>query len=236
MLLQVAELEAGYGRKRVIHDVTLEVGEGEIVAVLGHNGAAKSTLLNAIFGIVAPTRGRVMFRGRDITGQKPSNNLREGIGYAPQGAEVFKTLSVTDNLMLGGFCLKDQKQVAESVQRVQALFPALHARRQVRAGALSGGERRMLSLGMLLVASPSLVMLDEPSGGLSPLMVESMYAAIREVAAKLNASVLLIEQDTKHALSVASKVYVLANGRVTFKGVPGELEDGAALSQLLLGY
>jgi branched-chain amino acid transport system ATP-binding protein len=144
MLLQVANLTAGYGRKRVIHDVSLDVAEGEIVAVLGHNGAGKSTLLNAIFGTVRPATGRVLFRGKDVTGHKPSNNLREGIGYAPQGAEVFKTLSVSDNLMLGGFSIPDQNKMAENVKRVQELFPVLHARRNVRAGALSGGERQML--------------------------------------------------------------------------------------------
>jgi branched-chain amino acid transport system ATP-binding protein len=235
MLLEVRGLQAGYGRKSVIHDVSLAVGEREIVAVLGHNGAGKSTLMSAIFGILAPTKGRVMFRGADVTGGRPSVKLQAGIGYAPQGAEVFKALTVTENLMMGGFALADQSRIEEKIDRVQALFPALHARRNAKAGSLSGGERQMLSLGMLLVASPKLLILDEPSGGLSPLMLETMYSGIENIARQLDASVLLVEQDTKHALAIAGRAYVMAAGRITFAGSAHELETSDRLAELLVG-
>lgn len=236
MLLSVTDLVAGYGAKSVIQGVSLEVGEREVVGIIGHNGAGKSTLLNAIFGVLRPIAGRVSFAGADITGRKPSLNVSAGIGYAPQGAEVFKSLSVAENLMLGGFAINDRQRVADGVERVEALFPILRERRHQRAGALSGGERQMLAMGMLLVAQPKLVILDEPSGGLSPLMVYRMYAAIREIATKLGASVLLVEQDLGNLLNVADRVYALANGRRTFAGSPDELRSNEAMSRVMLGY
>jgi branched-chain amino acid transport system ATP-binding protein len=236
MLLEVSDLEAGYGDKRVINGVSLSVGEREVVALLGHNGAGKTTLMNAIFGVIRPTKGSIRFRDKEIAGQKPSANVRDGIGYSPQGAEVFRTLTVTDNLLLGGFAVADQAQVAHSISRIQDLFPPLYERRNFRAGALSGGERQMLSLGALLVSSPRLVILDEPSGGLSPIMVGKMYDAIRGVAEKLDASVLLVEQDANHALEIAQRAYVLANGRITFEGSAQALAGSADLGRLLVGF
>lgn len=236
MVLKVSDLEAGYGRKRIIHGVSLGVGEREIVAVLGHNGAGKTTLLNAIFGVIRPTKGSIMLADKEITGQKPSANVRDGIGYSPQGGEVFRSLTVMENLLLGGFAVKDQRLVEERIASVQELFPPLYERRSFRAGALSGGERQMLAMGALLISSPRLVMLDEPSGGLSPMMVGKMYAAIREIAEKLHASVLLVEQDANHALEIADRAYVLANGRITFEGSARELGTSDRLGRLLIGF
>jgi len=236
MLLQVTDLQAGYGKKQVIHGVSLEVREREIVAVLGHNGAGKSSLMNAIFGVIRPTGGRVLFQGKDITGQQPSANVQEGLGYSPQGAEVFRSMTVTENLMLGGFPVKDQRLVMDRISRVLELFPALHERRSIRAGSLSGGERQMLALGAVLVSSPNMVILDEPSGGLSPIVVDTMYEAIRDVAARLNASVLLVEQESNHALEIADRAYVLANGRLIYQGGAKDLARSEEdLGRLLLG-
>jgi branched-chain amino acid transport system ATP-binding protein len=236
MLLQVTDLQAGYGKKQVIHGISLEVREREIVAVLGHNGAGKSTLMNAIFGVIRPTGGSVLFQGRDITGHRPSANVQEGLGYSPQGGEVFRTMTVTENLMLGGFPVEDQGLVAERIARVQELFPALYERRNTRAGSLSGGERQMLALGAVLVSSPRMVILDEPSGGLSPIMVDNMYEAIRDVAARLNAAVLLVEQESSHALEIADRAYVLANGRLIHQSDAKELaRSEEELGRLLLG-
>ena len=236
MLLQVTDLQAGYGKKQVIHGVSLEVREREIVAVLGHNGAGKSTLMNAIFGVIRPTGGRVLFQGKDITGQQPSTNVQEGLGYSPQGAEVFRSMTVTENLMLGGFPVKDQRLVMDRISRVLELFPALHERRSIRAGSLSGGERQMLALGAVLVSSPNMVILDEPSGGLSPIVVDTMYEAIRDVATRLNASVLLVEQESSHALEIADRAYVLANGRLIYQGGAKDLARSEEdLGRLLLG-
>lgn len=236
MLLEVSDLEAGYGEKRVVRGVSLSVAEREVVALLGHNGAGKTTLMNAIFGVIRPTGGSIRFNGKEVAGQKPSANVRSGIGYSPQGAEVFRSLTVTENLLLGGFAVKDQQEVLGSLARVQELFPPLFERRNFRAGALSGGERQMLALGTLLVSSPRLVILDEPSGGLSPLMVGKMYTAIREIAEKLHASVLLVEQDANHALGIADRAYCMANGRVTFAGSAHELEASDDLGRLLVGF
>ena len=211
MLLQVSGLHAGYGAKEVIHGVDIEVGEREIVAVLGHNGAGKSTLMSAIAGVISPTGGSVVFDGKDVTGASPSEKVVAGLGYGPQGGESFRSLSVTDNLVLGGYALTNQADIPERIKRVHELFPPLWERRNSRAGSLSGGERQMLSLGALLVAGPKLVILDEPSGGLSPLMVDRMYDAIRDVAAKLGASVLLVEQEAHHALEI-TLVEMLALG------------------------
>ncbi len=235
MLLRVDKLEAGYGRKQVIRDVSLNVGASEVVALLGHNGAGKSTLMSAIFGFVRPTKGSVIFNGADITGRNPAANIAAGLGYGLQGAEVFKSLTVTENLMIGGYSLKDQKRIASSVEAMFDLFPSLRARRQARAGSLSGGERQMLALGMLLVASPRLIILDEPSGGLAPIVVETVYNAIADIPAKLNASVLLVEQDANHALRIANRVYVLANGRIKFEGRASEIPNAASFGDLLLG-
>ncbi len=236
MLLRITDIEAGYGRKKVIHGVDLDVGEREVVALLGHNGAGKSTLMSAIFGFVPLTRGKVVFAGADITGMKPAANIAHGIGYGLQGAEVFKSLTVTENLVLGGYALKDQRRIAASVDGMFDLFPSLHARRHARAGSLSGGERQMLAIGMLLVAAPRLIILDEPSGGLAPIVVDTVYKVIGEIPARLNASVLLVEQDARHALMISSRVYVLANGHIKFHSPARDIPDAASLGDLLLGY
>ena len=236
MLLRVSDLKAGYGAKQVIHGVDLTVGEREVVAVLGHNGAGKSTLMSAIFGALPVTSGTVLFAGKDVTHGSPSQKVIAGLGYSPQGGESFRSLSVTENLILGGFALEDQSQIPARVKQVQEIFPALYNRRDSRAGSLSGGERQMLSLGALLVAAPRLVILDEPSGGLSPIMVDKMYEAIRNVAEQLGASVLLVEQESNYALEISDRAYVLGNGRVSFAGAARDLAAAENLGDLLLGY
>jgi len=236
MLLEVDQLEAGYGETIVLRDICMNVGEREIVAVVGHNGAGKSSLMSAIYGVIVPTKGKVLFEGVEITREKPSRRLARGIGYSPQGAPVFPSMTVADNLMISGFSATDQKAVARSIEHVQEIFPALRARRTTRAGSLSGGERQMLALGMLLVGAPRLVILDEPSGGLSPAMVDQMYASIKSIANTLNASVLIVEQNINQALAIAHRVYVLANGRIRFSGSPCKLDDTELLRKMLLGF
>jgi branched-chain amino acid transport system ATP-binding protein len=235
MLLEVTDLQAGYGAKRVLHDVSVSVGEREIVAVLGHNGAGKSTLMHAIFGLLPATHGRIVFDGRDLTRSKPDAKLRAGLGYSPQGAPIFSTLSVEDNLLMGGYAaVADAAEVGSRVAKVETIFPRLKERRHLSAGSLSGGERQMLALGMVFVASPRLVILDEPSGGLSPVMVDTTYDAISAIARDLRASVLLVEQDIDQALRIATRVYVLSNGRIRFEGSPEEIRSPVH-AKLLLG-
>lgn len=234
MLLEVNQITSGYGLKTVLKDVSLNVREREIVAVLGHNGAGKSTLLDTIYGLLKVSSGQIRLGGQAITTAKPSARLGLGMGYSPQGAPVFSTLSVRENLLMGGNAAPPE-EVERRVEKVETLFPRLRERAEFRAGSLSGGERQMLALGMLLVASPRLVLLDEPSGGLSPAMVDRTYAAIREIAAELHASVLLVEQDVEQALRIATRVYVLSNGQVRFEGTPDEMNNSEARSRLLIG-
>jgi len=236
MLLKVSNLEAGYGQTIVLRDVSVQVGAHEIVAIIGHNGAGKSTLLNAIYGVTPPKSGSVRYNDVDITGDTPSLNPGRGIGYSPQGGPVFSSMTVADNLKMAGFVLTDGPALTAAIERVQRLFPVLLERRNARAGLLSGGERQMLALGMLFVSKPKLVLLDEPSGGLSPAMVDRMYASIRNAVETFGVSVLLVEQDIDQALAIADRVYVLANGSVRFEGSARALEDKETVRKMVLGF
>jgi branched-chain amino acid transport system ATP-binding protein len=234
-VLEIANLHAGYGRKTVLHGIDLRVGAREVVALLGHNGAGKTTLLDTIFGFVPAEKGIISYNGRDLAGEAPHTRLARGIGYVGQGAPVFARMSVHDNLLMGGHGLVDRALALQRVEQVQELFPQLAARRQSRAGSLSGGERQMLALGMLLIASPSLLILDEPSGGMSPHMVDKLYDAIGIIIRDLHSSVLLVEQDVDRAHALAARAYVLANGRLKFEGAAASIRSPAARAQILIG-
>ncbi len=235
-MLKVTDLHAGYGLKRVLQAVNLQVRPGEIVAILGNNGAGKSTLLNALCGVISPMAGAVEFLGRDITGLTPSQIVPAGISYAPQGAQIFRTLTVIDNLMMGGFSVPDQEVLPGRIERIWRLFPALQVRRDVRAGSLSGGERQMLATGMLLMTAPRLVVLDEPSGGLSPLFVDRVYDAISGIRDTLGASVVVVEQDLSHALDIADRLYVLCSGRVVLEMDKARFGDREAIERAIMGF
>jgi branched-chain amino acid transport system ATP-binding protein len=174
--------------------------------------------MKSIYGVLPLESGRVTFRGESITGRKPSENVRRGMGYAPQGARVFRSLTVHENLLVGGFAMGDQPAVSERVAQALEMFPILRERGNKLAGMLSGGERQMLALGMLMVTQPQLILLDEPSGGLAPRIVDQVYAFIRDYADRNKTAVLLVEQDARHALAIANRVYVLASGRVVHEG------------------
>ena len=234
-MLDISDLHAGYGRKRVLHGVSLHVGKREVVALLGHNGAGKSTLLDTIFGFVAVERGRITLDGRDITAEPAHGRIGRGIGYVGQGAPVFSRLTVHDNLLVGGSGIADRDEVADRMRKVEQLFPSLAERRNFRAGSLSGGERQMLALGMQFIASPSMLILDEPSGGMSPFMVDKMYAAIDAIIRELHSSLLLVEQDAERALGLADRVYVLANGRMKYEGSADSVRDPATRARILIG-
>jgi branched-chain amino acid transport system ATP-binding protein len=225
MPLEIAELEVGYGAKKVVAGATLRVADREIVTVIGANGVGKTTLLKGIFGILKPTRGTVTWAGKDITGRAPSANVRDGITYSPQGAPVYRSLSVADNLALAGAALRARQDARDSMARVLDLFPILARRRNQRAGMLSGGERQMLSLAAALIPSPRLVILDEPSGGLAPVVVENAFNTIRQVVDAFGAAVLLIEQNLQQSFAIADRAYVMAAGRIVASGTPAELEQ-----------
>jgi branched-chain amino acid transport system ATP-binding protein len=234
-VLEISDLHAGYGHKRVLHGVSLRVAKREIVALLGHNGAGKSTLLDTIFGFVAVERGRILFDGRDITNDPAHGRIGRGIGYVGQGAPVFSRLTVHDNLLMGGNGVANRDEVTDRVRKIEQLFPSLGERRNLRAGALSGGERQMLALSMQFIASPSMLILDEPSGGMSPFMVDKMYGAIDSIVRDLHSSLLLVEQDVDRALGRADRVYVLSNGRMKYEGSAESMRDPAARESILIG-
>ena len=221
-MLTVEDLQVVYpGGVRAVKGASLVVNEGEIVALLGSNGAGKSTLLSSVCGLIRPRSGQVAFRGQDITHLPAHRIVSLGISQAPEGRRVFAPLTVRENLLLGAYTYQGSA-VSESLERVLALFPRLRDRLPQVAGTLSGGEQQMLAIGRALMARPNLLLLDEPSLGLAPLVVKSIFATIREVNA-LGTSVLLVEQDARAALRLADRAYVLDAGEVVLSGSASEL-------------
>lgn len=213
-LLELAGVMAGYDKKEVLHGVSLHVEEGEIVALLGPNGAGKTTTLKVIFGLLRPSRGRILYGGRGIEGARPSENVRRGMALVPQGGRVFAPLSVVENLELGAYLLRGQEEFRGRLQDVYGLFPRLSERKFQRAGSLSGGERQMLSVSRALILRPRLLLLDEPSEGLSPLLVREVISALADIRKRLGTTMLIVEQNVRAALSIADRAYVMRLGQV----------------------
>jgi branched-chain amino acid transport system ATP-binding protein len=234
MLLKVEAISSGYAGKRVVRQVSLEVDRGEVVALVGANGAGKSTLLDSIFGIRPVEEGQIRFAGAVVTNRTPAGNLRDGIAYAPQGGRVYRTLTIAENLEIGGFTAP-AKVRSKAITQVYERFPILFERRTGRAGSLSGGERQMLALGMALASSPKMILLDEPSGGLSPLYVERSFEMIRRIATEMSMAVLLVEQNLNEAFVIADRAYVMTGGRIVAHGTPDSLGTAAELSALYFG-
>jgi branched-chain amino acid transport system ATP-binding protein len=232
-LLDVRDLRAGYGRVEVLRGVSLQVRPGEIVALLGSNGAGKSTLNNTVCGVVPATAGRVTFDGADLTGAKTKDIVRAGLIQVPEGRRVFPNLSVQENLELGSFARARERRAA-NLERVYATFPRLAERTRQLAGTMSGGEQQMLAIGRGLMAEPKLLILDEPSLGLSPLLVEEMFALIGRLHEQ-GLAVLLVEQNVGQSLAIADRAYVLENGAVRFSGTPAELLRSPELKRAYLG-
>jgi branched-chain amino acid transport system ATP-binding protein len=227
-VLDVREVTAGYGKHTVLRDVSLAVHESEVVALLGHNGAGKTTLLRAVIGRVKPAAGHVELDGRDSTGMPPSATAVAGMSLVPQGQGVFPSLTIEENLMLaaatGGKRGASASTLADTKAFVYELFGILEKRPKDRAGSLSGGQRQMLAISMALMTQPRLMLLDEPSTGLAPVLVDEVLAAVRKVNRELGTSVLVVEQDIKRVLGVADRAYVLKLGSLVFAGTPAELE------------
>ncbi|MEQ9152588.1 MAG: ABC transporter ATP-binding protein [Parvibaculum sp.] len=214
MLLDVRNLDVAYGKLQVLFDVSLELEAGKILAVLGHNGAGKSTLPKAIYGLVPVRGGTIRLDGKEVTHTPPAEKVRAGMYLVPQGHGVFPGLSVEENLFLGAYALADDRLAKERLGEVYDLFPLLKERRTQKAGSMSGGERRQVSLGMALMTKPQLLFIDEPSIGLSPVLVQEVMRQIKRVSREYGTAVLIIEQNVKPALSVADRVVVLRLGRV----------------------
>lgn len=213
-LLELAGVMAGYDKKEALHGVSLHIDEGEIVALLGPNGAGKTTTLKVIFGLLRPSRGRIVYGGQGIEGARPSENVRRGMALIPQGGRVFAPLSVVENLELGAYLLRGQEEFRRRLEDVYALFPRLRERKFQRAGSLSGGERQMLSVSRALILRPRLVLLDEPSEGLGPLLVKEVISALADIRKRLGTTMLIVEQNVRAALSIADRAYVMRLGQI----------------------
>ena len=233
-MLKISELETGYGKKQVLFGTSLDVRKGEIVALIGPNGAGKSTVLKAVCGLIPPWNGKILFEGHLTNGESPALNVSRGITFAPQGCRVFAGLTVQENLEIGGFQLPRRKAMAR-IAEVLAFFPPLKKRLKQDAGRLSSGEQQMLALGRALVPEPKLLMLDEPSLGLSPNLVADIFEKIVKMNRDSGVSILIVEQKVREALAICNRVYSLKLGRVAFDGGPGELaHDKERLKQLFL--
>jgi branched-chain amino acid transport system ATP-binding protein len=232
-MLEVADLHAGYGLTRVLEGVSLRVDAGEIVAVLGSNGAGKTTLNMTVSGLVKPRAGRVAFEGRDITGRAPAEIMAAGLIQVPEGRKIFPNLSVRENLELGSY-RRAKANRARNLERVFETFPRLKERVGQAAGTLSGGEQQMLAIGRGLMAEPRLLMLDEPSLGLSPLLVEEMFGLIRRLHAD-GLAIMLVEQNVAQSLDVADRAYVLENGGFALSGPAAQVREDPELKRAYLG-
>lgn len=215
--LDVIDVQCGYGQKRVVNGVSLHVSPGEVIALIGPNGAGKSTLLKAIFGLIRIGSGDVLIAGSTIQDRPPSVLVRSGVAYVPQGSRVFQDMSVRENLQMGGFICADKGSVQDQVTRMETLFPVLADRRHHLASELSGGEKQMLALAQALMTRPQLLLLDEPSLGLSPQATSEALSAIRRLNKDMGTSLLIVEQNVREVLQIADRVYVLRQGEVVLE-------------------
>jgi len=232
-LLDIRDLDAGYGATQILRGVSLNVGPGEIVAVLGSNGAGKSTLNRTISGIVHPSAGSILYDGAPIQNDRPSSIVARGLIHVPEGRKIFPNMSVRENLDLGSYRRARQNR-ARNRDWVFTIFPRLAERTSQSAGTLSGGEQQMLAIGRGLMAEPKLLILDEPSLGMSPLLVEEMFALIARINAE-GLAIVLVEQNVVQSLSIAHRAYVIENGRVTLSGPASTLMQDAELKRSYLG-
>jgi branched-chain amino acid transport system ATP-binding protein len=233
-VLELRELSAGYGAVQILRDVSLTVGAGEIVALVGSNGAGKSTLLNTVCGIIRPHAGRVLLDGTDITGRASEAIVTLGITQVPEGRRLFPTMTVRENLILGAYRRHDAKAIARDLAWIYELFPILEERQRQPAGSMSGGEQQMCAIGRGLMAKPRLLILDELSLGLAPIMLDTLVDALQKVHRE-GTTIFLVEQDVATAFDLASTGYVLENGRVVLSGPTKELRSDAHVKKAYLG-
>ncbi len=232
-LLEVENLSAAYGAIRALKGVSFQLDTGHVVSLIGANGAGKSSTLNTLSGIMRPTTGAIRFKGQNIVGLRPDQIAARGLVQVPEGRQVIANMSVAENLAAGAHLRRDGRADAE-LAAIFARFPRLSERRAQRAGLLSGGEQQMLAIGRALMMQPDLLMLDEPSMGLAPLLVREVFALIREIKAR-GIPILLVEQNARQALNVSDYAYVLERGEIVAQGTPDEMRDDAAVLSAYLG-
>jgi branched-chain amino acid transport system ATP-binding protein len=233
-MLQIDGIEAFYGRVRALAQVSLRVGVGEVVALIGSNGAGKTTTLRTISGLVHAARGRISFAGQDVTSVPAAKRVELGIGHVPEGRRLFPRMSVQDNLTLGAYTRNDPVEIEKDRQRVFELFPRLKERQTQVAGTLSGGEQQMLAIGRAMMTRPKVLMMDEPSLGLAPILVETIFRIIEEINQQ-GIPILLVEQNAHQALRVADRAYVLETGSIVKEGTGRELLESEDVAKAYLG-
>lgn len=233
-MLEVKNLKVHYGVIQAIKGISFEVNEGEVIALIGANGAGKTTTLQTITGMLKPSEGAILFEGQDIVKVPGHKIVSMGMAHVPEGRRVFAELSVYENLKLGAYTRKDKNEIAESLAKVYKSFPRLEERKNQLAGTLSGGEQQMLAMGRALMSKPKIILMDEPSMGLSPLLVQEIFSIIKEVNAQ-GITVLLVEQNAKMALKVANRAYVLETGKIKLSGDAQELLHNDEVRKAYLG-
>ena len=233
-MLEIKDLEVYYGMIQAIKGISFEVNEGEVIALIGANGAGKTTILHTISGLIAPKKGSITFEGQEITKIPAHKIVENGLAQVPEGRRVFPSLSVLQNLKLGAYTRKDKKEIDDTLKMIYERFPRLEERKNQPAGTLSGGEQQMLAMGRALMSKPKIILMDEPSMGLSPIFVNEIFDIIQAVS-ESGTTVLLVEQNAKKALSIADRAYVLETGKITMSGNAKDLLEDEAVKKAYLG-
>ena len=233
-MLEVKDMEVYYGVIQAIKGVSFEVNEGEVIALIGANGAGKTTILHAVTGLLTPQKGSILFEGKDITKTPAHKIVGLGMAHVPEGRRVFSELSVYQNLKLGAYTRSDKGEIEQTLEMVYKRFPRLAERRNQLAGTLSGGEQQMLAMGRALMSNPRIILMDEPSMGLSPILVNEIFDIIQSVS-EAGTTVLLVEQNAKKALAIADRAYVLETGRIVMSGDAKELMNDDSIKKAYLG-
>ncbi|HHT88443.1 MAG TPA: ABC transporter ATP-binding protein [Clostridiales bacterium] len=233
-MLEVRDLQVYYGVIQAIKNVSFKVNEGEIIALIGANGAGKTTILQTISGLITPKQGEIIYDGTDLKKVPAHHIVSMGLAHVPEGRRVFSQLTVYENLLMGSYTRSDKKEIEETLRRVYERFPRLEERKNQMAGTLSGGEQQMLAMGRALMSKPKIVLMDEPSMGLSPILVEEVFDIIQSIN-KSGTTVLLVEQNAKKALSIAHRAYVIETGKIVLEGDAKELMNNESVKKAYLG-
>ena len=233
-MLEIKNLVSGYGKLAIIQDITFAVNEGDLVAIVGPNGSGKSTLVKSILGLTSIFEGSIVYQGKEITKRKPEKIAAMGIGYVPQVANVFGDLTVLENLEMGGITVRSRKERSQRFQKVVSIFPILKERERQKAGLLSGGERQMLAVGRALMAEPKLLILDEPTAALAPIVAEQLFQKLAEIK-EMGVTQVLVEQNARKALNLANRGLVLVQGKKAFEGAPEQISNDQEIIRLFLG-
>ncbi|WP_125775552.1 ABC transporter ATP-binding protein [Antribacter gilvus] len=234
MLLEVKDIVLNYGKIEALHGLSLEVGEGEVVSLIGANGAGKTSTMRAISGVRGVSSGQISFNGENVTNLRADQRMRKGLVLAPEGRGVFPGMTVVENLEMGAYTRRDRAAILSDFERVFELFPRLSERKKQVAGTMSGGEQQMLSIGRALMSRPKLLLLDEPSMGLAPMLIQQIFSIIREIAQQ-GTTILVVEQNAKQALTLADRAYVLETGNIVKTGKGSDLLTDTSIREAYLG-